>query len=183
MAKRKKAAKAKSKKAAKKSAKKVVKLAAKKPAAKAQNGNGLPRPIDQAMGPGGQGARRRQNPRFHPRAIGADLHATARLHGRRRDQSRTARRRRYHAHAIARREGAGQPLFHHAQWHQALDHHRFQAPQGQGNPRSAGEDLRRAGGEFRAGRARPHGPDLGAHPQAQSAHDRRLGEGFRPGSL
>ena len=43
--------------------------------------------------------------------------------------------------------------------------------------------LRRAGGEFRARRARPHGADLGAHPQAQSAHDRRLGEGLRPRAL
>ena len=43
--------------------------------------------------------------------------------------------------------------------------------------------VRRAGGEFRARRARPHGADLGAYPQAQSAHDRRLGEGLRPRSL
>jgi formyl-CoA transferase len=31
-----------------------------------------------------------------------------------------------------------------------------------------------------ARRARPHGPDLGVHPQDQPAHDRRVGEGFRP---
>ena len=43
--------------------------------------------------------------------------------------------------------------------------------------------MRRAGGEFRPRRARPHGADLGAHPQAQSAHDRRLGEGIRPGPI
>ena len=43
--------------------------------------------------------------------------------------------------------------------------------------------LRRAGGELRARRARPHGADLGAHPQAQPAHDRRLGEGLRPRPL
>ncbi len=66
---------------------------------------------------------------------------------------------------------------------EALDHDRFQASQGQGNPRSAGEELRRAGGEFRARRARPHGADLGAYPQAQSAHDRRLGERLRPRPL
>ena len=130
------------------------------------------------MGPGGQGARRRANPRLHPRAVGADLHAASRLHGRRRDQGGTARRRRHHARPVARREGAGQPLFHHAQRQQALDHDRFQASQGQGNPRPAGQAMRRAGGEFRARRARPHGADLRAHPQAQSAHDRRLGEGI-----
>jgi formyl-CoA transferase len=44
----------------------------------------------------------------------------------------------------------------------------------------AGQALRRAGGEFRARRARPHGLHLGAHPGAQSAHDRRLGQGLRP---
>src|SRR3981081_2420077 len=33
----------------------------------------------------GQGARRRSHPRFHPRAVGPDLHATSRLVGRRRD--------------------------------------------------------------------------------------------------
>ncbi len=42
--------------------------------------------------------------------------------------------------SIARRERRRQPLFHHAQRLEALDHHRFQAPQGQGNPRPAGED-------------------------------------------
>ena len=40
--------------------------------------------------------------------------------------------------------------------------------------------MRRAGREFRAGRARSHGLHLGAHPGAQSADDRRLGQGFRP---
>ena len=56
-------------------------------------------------------------------------------------------------------------------------------PEGQGDPRSADQALRRAGGEFRARRARPHGPHLGAHPQAQPAHDRRLGQGLRPRTL
>ena len=42
------------------------------------------------------------------------------------------------------------------------------------------QGMRRAGGEFRARRARPHGAHLGAHPQAQSAHDRRVGQGLRP---
>ena len=54
MARRKKAAKAKSKKTAKKSAKKVVTLAAKKPAAKAHNGNGLPRPSTKPWGQAGR---------------------------------------------------------------------------------------------------------------------------------
>ena len=56
-------------------------------------------------------------------------------------------------------------------------------PQGQARPRRADQGLRRAGGEFRARRARPHGADLGAHPQAQPAHDRRLGQGLRPRPL
>ncbi len=56
-------------------------------------------------------------------------------------------------------------------------------PQGMRVLERADQDLRRAGGEFRARRARPHGPDLGAHPQAQPAHDRRLGQGLRPRSL
>ena len=55
----------------------------------------------------------------------------------------------------------------------------FEASQGQGDPRAADQALRRAGGEFRARRARPHGADLGVHPQDQPAHDRRLGEGLR----
>ena len=55
MATRKKAKKAKSKAAAKKSAKKVVKLkTAKKPAAKAANGNGLPRPSTKPWGRAGR---------------------------------------------------------------------------------------------------------------------------------
>ena len=40
--------------------------------------------------------------------------------------------------------------------------------------------MRRAGRELRAGRARPHGLHLGAHPAAQSADDRRIGQGLRP---
>ena len=56
-------------------------------------------------------------------------------------------------------------------------------PRGQGGAGSAGQALRRAGGEFRARRARPHGLHLGAHPSAQPAHDRRLGQGLRSRSL
>ena len=56
-------------------------------------------------------------------------------------------------------------------------------PQGDGNPRTAGEDVRRAGGKFRARRARPHGPDLGARPSTQSAHHHGIGQGLRSGTL
>ena len=42
------------------------------------------------------------------------------------------------------------------------------------------EDLRRAGRELRARRARPHGLLLGEHPEDQPAHRRRLGQGLRP---
>ena len=139
--------------------------------------------VVQALRPGRQGARRRQDPRLHPRPVRPDLHAASGLHGRRLHQGRAARRRRHHARPVARREGRGQPLFHDAQRQQALDHDRLQASQGQGNPRAADQALRRAGGELRARRARPHGADLGLHPQDQPAHDRRVGQGLRPRSL
>ena len=42
------------------------------------------------------------------------------------------------------------------------------------------QEVRRAGRELRARRARSHGLHVGAHPGAQSAHDRRVGEGLRP---
>ena len=45
------------------------------------------------------------------------------------------------------------------------------------------QGLRRAGGELRAGRARPHGASLGAHPGAEPAHDLGVGEGLRPRAL
>ena len=53
-------------------------------------------------------------------------------------------------------------------------------PEGQGSARGAGQEVRRAGRELRARRARPHGLHLGAHPGAQPAHDRRVGQGLRP---
>ena len=155
----------------------------KKPAAKRQTGNGLPRPSTKPYGQAGKALDRRAHPRFHARAVGPDLHAAARLAGRRRDQGRAPRRRRHHARPVARREGRRLALFHDAQPQQALDHDRHQAPAGQARARRADQDLRRAGGEFRARRARPHGADLGAHPQAQPAHDRRLGQGLRPRPL
>ena len=154
--------------------KKVVKLAAKK------NGNGHAEALDQAVRPGRQGARRRAHPRLHARAVGPDLHAAARLHGRGRHQGGAPRRRRHHARPIARRAERGLALLHDAQRQQALDHDRHQAPEGPRDPRPPDQAVRRAGGELRARRARPHGADLGAHPQAQPAHDRRLGEGLRP---
>ena len=55
-------------------------------------------------------------------------------------------------------------------------------PKGRGGARGAGQDLRRAGRELRPGRARPHAA-LGEDPRAQPAHDRRLDQGLRPGSL
>ena len=54
---------------------------------------------------------------------------------------------------------------------------------GQACAREAGQALRRAGGELRAGGARSHGLHLGANPGAQSAHDRRLRQGLRPRPL
>ena len=54
--------------------------------------------------------------------------------------------------------------------------HRFQAPERQGDPRAAGEGLRRAGRELRARHARSHGLHVGARPQAQPAHDHGVGE-------
>ncbi len=139
--------------------------------------------LGQAVRRGRQGARRRTHSRLQPRAGRPDLHPAPRLHGRRRDQGRTAGRGRHHARPAARRKGRRQPLLHHAQRQQALDHDRLQAPQGQGNPRPADQILRRAGRELRPGHARPHGAHLGAHPQAQPAHDRRLGQGLRAGAV
>ena len=128
-----KAAKAKSKTAAKKSAvkksaakkssKKVVRLAAKKPAAKS-NGNGLPRPSAKPFGQAGRALEGIKILDFTHVQSGPTCTPAARLYGRRRDQGGTSRRRRHHAHAIARREGAGQPLLHHAQRIEALDHDR-----------------------------------------------------------
>ena len=173
--------KSKVKAAAKKSARKVGKLAS----AKKANGNGahLPKPSNKPYGQAGKALAGRAHSRLHARAIGSDLHAAFGLVRRRRDQGRASRRRRHHARPIGRREGRRLALLHHAQPQQALDHHRLQASAGHARAGSAGENLRRAGGELRARRARPHGADLGAHPQAQSAHDRRVGQGLRPRAL
>ena len=55
--------------------------------------------------------------------------------------------------------------------------------EGQGSPHRADQDLRRAGGEFRPRRARPHGFPLGKDPQHQPEDDRGVDQGFRPRSL
>ena len=108
------------------------------------------------------------------------MHAAARVVRRRRDQGRARGRRRHHARAAARHPRRGQPLLHDAEPQQALDHRRRQEPEGQGDPRGAGEALRRAGRELRARRARPDGLHVGTHPGAQPADDHRLGQGLRP---
>src|SRR6478672_11231338 len=74
----------------------------------------------------GQGTRRRSHPGFHPRPVGSDLHAAARLAGRRRHQGGTRRRRRRHTRPAARHSGSGQPVLHDAQRQQAVDHGRRQ---------------------------------------------------------
>ena len=78
-----------------------------------------------------------QHPRLHPRPVGTDLHATAGLVRRRRDQGRAPGRRRHHARPAAGHPERGQPLFHDAEPQQALDHARHQEPEGQGGPRRA----------------------------------------------
>ncbi len=108
------------------------------------------------------------------------MHAASRMARRRRDQGRARGRRRHHARATARHSRRGQPLFHDAEPQQALDHRRCQESQGQGSAGSAGEEMRRAGGELRARRARPHGLHVGTHPAAQPEDDRRVGQGLRP---
>ena len=121
-------------------------------------------PIERAntqTGASHESSRRRPNSRFHARAVGSDLHAAPRLVRRRRDQGRAARRRRHHARPAAGRSQGGQPLFHDAEPQQALDHARHQEQDGQGSPRAADQDVRRAGRELRPRRARPHGLHLG----------------------
>jgi hypothetical protein len=55
--------------------------------------------------------------------------------------------------------------------------------QGQGDPRALVKKCDVLVENFRAGRARPDGPHVGAHPGAQPADDRRLGQGLRPGTV
>ena len=142
-----------------------------------------PLPTDPSGTHDEQSTGRRPHPRLHACPVRADLHAAARLVRRRRDQGREGRRGRRHARPAARHPRCRQPLLHDAQPQQALDHGQHQGPEGQGSRRPADQVVRRAGRELRARRARPHGLHLGAHPFAQPAHDRRLGEGLRPGAV
>ena len=126
-----------------------------------------------------QGPRRRPHPGLHPCAVRPHLHPAAGLVRRRRDQGRARRRRRRDARPAARHPRRGQPLLHDAEPQQALDHAGHQEAQGQAGARHADQDLRRAGRELRARRARPHGHHLEPHPGPQPAHDRGLGQGLR----
>ena len=130
-----------------------------------------------------KGAEGRSHPRFHPRPVRTDLHAIAGMVRRRRHQGRAPRRWRYHARSIAGQTECRQPVFHHAQPQQALDHARHQKSEGQGSPHRADEDLRRAGGKFRPRRARSHGISLGKDPEHQSENDRGLDQGLWSRSL
>jgi oxalyl-CoA decarboxylase len=130
-----------------------------------------------------KGAQGRSYSRFHPRPVGTDLHPIAGLVRRRRDQGRASRRRRYHTRPIAGQTECRQPVFHHAQPQQALDHARHQEPERQGSPHRADQELRRAGGEFRPRRARPDGISLGEDQQHQPENDRGIDQGIRSRSL
>src|SRR5262249_35781661 len=105
----------------------------------------------------GQAISRHSHPGFHPRAIRAHLHAAARVAGSGCDQGGARGGWRHHPRAAARHRGRGQPVLHHAEPQQALDHARHQEARGQGSARAPGEALRRAGGELRSRRARSHG--------------------------
>ncbi len=129
------------------------------------------------------GAEGRSNSRFHPRTIRTDLHAVAGVVRRRRDQGRAPRRRRHHARSIAGCAECRQPVFHHAQPQQAIDHAGHQESEGQGSPDRADQELRRAGGKFRPRRARSHGIHLGKDSKHQSEDDRGVDQGLRPRPL
>ena len=91
---------------------------------------------------------------------GARLHADPRLPRRRRDQARGAEGRRHRAHQHARPEGQRQPVLPDAQRQQAQPDAEPEDRRGQGAVPAGDRPVRRAGGELRAGRARPPGARL-----------------------
>ena len=142
------------------------------------------RAVEQAYGQAGKALDGVQDPRLHPRAVGPDLHAAARLHS----APTCIKVERPGVGDITRGQlrdvkGADSLYFTMLNDNKRSITIDSKHPEGQGDPRAAGQALRRAGRELRARRARPHGADLGAHPQAQPAHDRRVGEGLRPRPL
>jgi formyl-CoA transferase len=75
---------------------------------------------------------------------------------------------------------ADSPGLHDAQRQQALDHDRQQESEGHGNPRPADQAMRRVVENFAPGALDRMGL-TGSTSKDQPAHDRRLGEGLRPG--
>src|SRR3954447_21179981 len=88
-----------------------------------------------------KGAEGRSYSRFHARPVRTDLHAIAGMVRRRRDQGRTPRCWRYYARSIAGYPECRQPVLHHAQPQQALDHARHQESEGQGSPHRVDEEM------------------------------------------
>ena len=105
-------------------------------------------------GYGGKRTRRSSHPRFHARAVRADVHAAARLVRGGRHQGREGRERRCDPRAAPRHSGRRQPVFHHVEPQQALNYARYQERARQESARTAGQALRRAGrGISRPGRS------------------------------
>ena len=99
---------------------------------------------------------------------------------RRRDQGRASRRGRHHAQAAASTCPAPTASISRCSTTTSARSPSTPRTRRARKSSSAGQDLRRAGRELRARRARPHGLHVGAHPGAQPAHDHRLGQGLRP---
>ena len=121
---------------------------------------------------------RRSHSRHDPRAGGADLLATARVDGRGCDQVRKSTGRR-HARPAARRAQRRQPVFHHAQLQQAVDHGQHENCRRQVGVRRPAEEVRHHHGELRTGRARPLRLHLGENPRTQPAYRHGLDQGLR----